>query len=233
MRKLFAVASLLPALLLTGCSTGNPSSNQTPLNQPSALEIVPSDPFSDDAYSLRVIVAVTNKGEESVNVNCVIETLDANDELVAPPFEVTTDVALNPSEHDLLVADIPVSKGNASAAIESEVKCGSTQAEAVSWPLVVSDVSDCSLFDEETNQAYWYGCFKVKELEPLTKIDCKMLALSESGNLILVQRFTGNVLMDKSVTPFGFQSEDSVMPTARKDFVDAISSFEIKCRMPA
>jgi hypothetical protein len=233
MKKLVSIVSVLPILLFAGCSSGTPSPVEASPDLSSFLEIVPSDPFSEDAYSLRVIVGVTNTSQESVDVTCVVESLDANNELVAPPFEVSTDVALNPSEHDLLVADIPVSKGNASDATESGVKCVSTKAEAVTWPLVVSDVSNCSLYDEETKQSYWYGCFKVKDVEPLTKIDCKMLALSKSGNLILVQRFTGNVLMDNSVTPFGLQSEDSVMPTARKDFVDAINSFEIKCRMPA
>ena len=233
MKKVFAIVSVLPLLLLAGCSTASPSQNETPLNEPSSLEIVASDPFSDDEYSLRVIVALTNTGKGPLDVTCVIDSLDENNELVAPPFEVSTDVSLSPSERDLLVADIPVSKGNASDAVESEVNCSSTQGELVSWPLVVSDVSDCSFFDEETNQSYWYGCFKIMELEPLTEVDCKILALSKSDNLILVQRFIGKVLMNNSVSPIDFQSSDSVMPTARKDFVDAINSFEIKCRIPA
>ena len=230
MRKFVALASVIPLLLVAGCTSPQP---ETTLEEPNSLEIVASDPFSDDEYSLRVIVAVTNTSQDPVSVTCIVKSFDANNKEVTAPFEVTTDSSLSQNEHDLLVADIPVSKGNASDAIESEANCTSTQAPAETWPLVVSEVSDCSFFDDETKRSYWYACFKVAELEPFTKVDCKILALSKSGNLILVQRFKGNVLNDRSVTPSDMQSDDSVMPTARKDFVDAISSFEIKCRISA
>lgn len=229
MKKILAIAWVMPLLLVAGCTS--PRSENKTLEEPGSIEFVASDPFSEDDYSLRVIVVVTNTGQDPVTATCVVESFDAENQVVTTPFEVKTDSSLNPGEHDLLVADIPVSKGNASAATESETSCTSNKAPGETWPLVVSDVSNCSFFDDETKRSYWYACFKIEELESFTQVDCKILALSKSGNPILVQRFAGNVLKDKSVTPIDMQADDSIMPTARKDFVDAISSFEVKCRL--
>jgi hypothetical protein len=219
---MLAVGSLLT---LTGCASSESAETPDPTVPQLTLEAATYDPVVTDDYSVRLQVSVKNTNTKPISVTCNVTPFDAGSTQLAEPMSVTSVTSLNPGERDLLIVDYPFASGNAKDVVSAEGNCNVSEAEATQWPLVVSKVSDCSLYDDETKEWYWYACFSIEEVEPLTKVDCKVLAISPAEYPILSFRFQGNVVMDNSVIPYKVD-----MPTGPKELVEAIDTFEIRCR---
>jgi uncharacterized protein YcfL len=216
MKNLFAVLTIGSILVLTGCS-----SNETPQL---TLEAATYEPVVTDDYGVRLQVSVKNTNQSAIAVTCHITPYDSASVKLAEPISVSVD-SLNPGERDLLIVDYPFASGNARNVASAKGNCDVSEAEATDWPLIVSEVSDCSFYDEETKESFWYACFSIEELEPSSKVTCKVLAISPAEYPILKFIFKGNVGMNKSVSPYKVD-----MPTGPKELVESIDKFEIRCQ---
>lgn len=97
-------------------------------------------------------------------------------------------------------------------------------ATKVSNAVEIIDVQNCSATDS-TEGWYWGACFKGKNIEPDTKLDCSVDALDADGNVILSDSFEGNTLNDGQIIKYG---EEGFLDTTEAK-VMAISSFNISC----
>lgn len=225
MKKLLGLLSISALFLSVGCASNleNTQEEKTPATL--KLEAATYPPSIEDKYSVRLQVFVKNTNTIPISVQCEITPLDSSGSRVAEPMIATTEFPLAPGERDLLTADIPISNGKANSVFENQASCNPVESAAMNWPLVVSKVKNCSFYDEETKNWIWYACFNIAEVEPMTKVECKVLAISKVDYPVLAFSFTGNVLMDNSVIPFGTE-----MPTGPEALVEAINSFDIKCK---
>jgi hypothetical protein len=88
----------------------------------------------------------------------------------------------------------------------------------------IIDVQNCSATDS-TEGWYWGACFKGKDIEPDTKLDCSVDALDMDGKAILSDSFEAVSLNDGQIIKYG---EAGFLDTTEAN-VKAISSFDISC----
>jgi len=91
--------------------------------------------------------------------------------------------------------------------------------------LAISDIENASEFDEDNNEYYWGAYFKIKELDPFTRVNCTVKALDKNGGVLIEDSYEGNTLNDKTIIKYG----EERFTTTTKEIVEGISSFDISC----
>lgn len=89
----------------------------------------------------------------------------------------------------------------------------------------VSDVHECGGNDGET--WYWAPCFKV-ELEPFTKMQCKIDALDANGDVVATMENEFNTLNGGSTTGFG---DGAGTQDTTEEIYKSIKSLDVACHL--
>lgn len=95
--------------------------------------------------------------------------------------------------------------------------------ETSSASIQVSNVTECGGDDGST--WYWAPCFSVN-LEPFTKMTCKVDALDADGQTVATMTNTFNTLNDGTVTGYG---EGAGTQDVSEELYKSIKSLEVSC----
>ena len=92
--------------------------------------------------------------------------------------------------------------------------------------IAVTDITANTGFDEDANEYFWGANFKA-DLPANTKLNCKITALDSNGAELASYEYMHNVVNNGVVVGYG---ENAVAQVADEATVNAISSFDVKCK---
>lgn len=97
--------------------------------------------------------------------------------------------------------------------------------DAAAGQVSVSDVRECG--GEDGTTWYWAPCFKV-ELEPFTKMNCKIDALDANGEVVASMEQEFNTLNGGFTTGYG---DDTGTQDTTKEIYQSIKSLQVDCNL--